>query len=60
VVCRPRDQPLAELLTYVTNLRSLTQGRGSFKMAFDHYEEAPGNIAQQLITDFEKAQEAGA
>jgi elongation factor G len=52
--------PLAELLTYVTNLRSLTQGRGSFKMAFDHYEEAPGNIAQQLITDFEKAQEAGA
>lgn len=52
--------PLAELLTYVTNLRSLTQGRGSFKMAFDHYEEAPGNIAQQLIAEFEKAQEAGA
>ncbi len=52
--------PLAELLSYVTNLRSLTQGRGSFKMTFDHYEEAPATIAQQLISEFEKAKEAGA
>lgn len=52
--------PLAELLSYVTNLRSLTQGRGSFKMTFDHYEEAPANVAQQLITEFEKAKETGA
>lgn len=52
--------PLAELLTYVTNLRSLTQGRGSFTMKFDHYEEAPANIQQQLIAEYQKAQEAGA
>jgi elongation factor G len=34
---------------YVTKLRSMTQGRGSFNMEFSHYSEAPGNIAQQIV-----------
>ncbi|MGB9667876.1 MAG: elongation factor G [Thermosulfidibacteraceae bacterium] len=41
--------PLAEMFGYATTLRSLTQGRGSFVMQFDHYEEVPANLAQQII-----------
>ncbi|NLJ85592.1 MAG: elongation factor G [Firmicutes bacterium] len=41
--------PQAELFRYATDLRSITQGRGSFTMAFDHYEEVPANIAEQVI-----------
>jgi elongation factor G len=37
--------PLSEMFGYVTTLRSVTQGRASFTMEFDHYEEVPGNIA---------------
>jgi elongation factor G len=42
--------PLAEMFGYATNLRSLTQGRGTFTMEFDHYEEVPGNVAQEVIS----------
>lgn len=41
--------PLAEMFTYAIDLRSITQGRGSFSMEFDHYEEVPGHIAQTII-----------
>jgi len=41
--------PLAEMFGYATTIRSLTQGRASFTMEFDHYEEVPANIAQQII-----------
>ena len=41
--------PLAEMFTYAIDLRSMTQGRGTFSMEFDHYEEVPGNIAQGII-----------
>ena len=41
--------PLAEMFGYATTLRSLTQGRGTFTMEFDHYEEVPTNIAQEII-----------
>lgn len=41
--------PLAEMFGYATTLRSLTQGRASFTMEFDHYEEVPSNIAQQIV-----------
>ncbi len=41
--------PLAEMFGYVTTLRSLTQGRASFTMEFDHYEEVPANIVQGII-----------
>ena len=41
--------PLSELFGYATKLRSMTQGRGSFTMEFDHYDQVPGNIAQEII-----------
>ena len=45
----PADAPQAEIQTYATALRSMTQGRGKFTAAFDRYEQAPENIIQQLI-----------
>lgn len=41
--------PLAEMFGYATQLRSMTQGRGSFTMEFSHYEEVPANVAQTII-----------
>jgi len=41
--------PLAEMFGYATALRSLTEGRGTFTMEFDHYDEVPQNIAQEII-----------
>ena len=41
--------PLAEMLKYSSDLRSRTQGRGSFDMEFDHYEEVPGQLAEKII-----------
>ena len=40
--------PLAEMFGYATSIRSLTEGRGTFTMEFDKYEEVPGNIAQEI------------
>ncbi len=41
--------PLAEMFGYATSLRSNTQGRGTFNMELDHYEEVPRNIAEEII-----------
>ncbi|HHW4680275.1 MAG TPA: elongation factor G [Xylella taiwanensis] len=41
--------PLGEMFGYATSLRSMTQGRATFAMEFDHYEEAPTNIADAVI-----------
>ncbi len=41
--------PLAEMFGYATTLRSLTEGRGTFTMEFDHYEPVPDNITQEII-----------
>ncbi len=41
--------PLSEMFGYATELRSMTQGRGSFSMEFDHYEPAPKNVEMQII-----------
>jgi len=41
--------PLAELHRYAIDLRSMTQGRGQFTMEFDHYEEAPAQVAKAVI-----------
>src|SRR6059036_356448 len=41
--------PLAEMFGYVTDLRSATQGRGSYSMEFDHYEVLPQHLADQII-----------
>lgn len=50
--------PQAEMLHYATDLRSITQGRGSFKMEFYQYEEVPANIQQEIIAQHKKAAEA--
>ncbi|MGI6097583.1 MAG: elongation factor G [Dethiobacteria bacterium] len=41
--------PLAEMFGYATELRSHTQGRGTYSMEFSHYEEVPGNLAEKVI-----------
>ena len=41
--------PLSEMFGYVTDLRSFTQGRGTYVMQTDHYEEVPKNIAKEII-----------
>ena len=41
--------PLAEMFGYATSLRSNTQGRGTFTMVLDHYEEVPKSIAEEII-----------
>ena len=41
--------PLAEMFGYATDLRGLTQGRGSFNMEFSHYAEVPRNIADKIV-----------
>jgi len=41
--------PMAEIQQYAAELRSLTSGRGTFEVAFDHYAEVPFNEAQQVI-----------
>jgi elongation factor G len=41
--------PLAEMFGYATNLRSMSQGRAAYSMEFDHYEEVPRNVAEEII-----------
>lgn len=41
--------PLAEMFGYSTDLRSATQGRGSYSMEFDHYGDVPSNIAKEIV-----------
>lgn len=42
--------PLSEMFGYATTLRSRTQGRGVYSMTFDHYEEVPKSIQEQIVT----------
>src|SRR5437764_9970634 len=41
--------PLSEMFGYATDVRSRTQGRGSFTMHFGRYEEVPGGIAEEIV-----------
>lgn len=41
--------PLANMFGYATDLRSSTQGRGTYTMQFDHYEETPKSISEEII-----------
>lgn len=52
--------PLAEMLTYGSTLRSLTQGRGTFHMEYSHYEEVPRSLQEKIIVEARKAKEASA
>ncbi|MCW6664629.1 elongation factor G [Aerococcaceae bacterium NML191219] len=44
--------PLSEMFGYATTLRSATQGRGTFSMTFDHYEDVPKSIAEEIIKKY--------
>ncbi len=46
--------PQAEVLSYSPDLRSLTQGRGSFVVSFSHYEEVPGNLVDKIVEEANK------
>ncbi|MDY0004057.1 MAG: elongation factor G [Polyangia bacterium] len=43
--------PLAEIQRYAADLESMTSGRGSFTLVFDHYEEVPANLAEKIIAE---------
>jgi len=43
------EVPLAEMFGYATTVRSMSQGRATYTMQFDHYEEVPGNIAKEIV-----------
>ena len=45
------EVPLSEMFGYSTSLRSLTQGRATYVMEFDHYAEAPRNVAEAIIAE---------
>jgi len=51
--------PLAEMYKYSSQLRSLTQGRGTHKLTFDHYEELPKEVEQKIIEEYQKKKEEG-
>ena len=44
--------PLANMFGYVNNLRSMSQGRASYTMQFDHYEQVPTTVAQEVQKKF--------
>ena len=46
VTCRV---PLAEMFGYATDLRSATQGRATYSMQFDDYEQAPKNVSEEVV-----------
>ncbi|MFA5317041.1 MAG: elongation factor G [Dehalococcoidales bacterium] len=52
--------PLSEMFKYATELRSMTGGRGSYSMKFDHYEEVPAKITQVIVANIKKAAEEAA
>lgn len=43
--------PLSEMFGYSTTLRSMTQGRATYTMIFDHYEEVPASIAKKIMEE---------
>ena len=47
--------PLAEMFAYSTTLRGMTQGRGNYTMQFSHYEEAPRNVAEEIVAKIKGA-----
>ena len=52
------EVPLAEMFKYATDLRSMTQGRGSFEMSFVRYEQVPPNVAAEIIARHQAELEA--
>ena len=55
--CINAQAPLAEVMQYNSQLRSVTGGQGSYAMEFSHYEPVPGNVQQQIVSAAAKAKE---
>ena len=51
--------PYAEVVTYSKDLRSLTSGTGSFTLALNGYQQAPYDVTQQLVEEYQQARAAG-
>jgi elongation factor G len=49
--------PMAEIQTYAPDLRSMTGGRGMYSMAFDHYDEVPGQFVEKIVEAINQANE---
>ena len=54
------EAPQAEMLRYATELRSQTQGRGSFTMEIDHYEEVPHHLVERIVDELKEREAARA
>ena len=54
------EVPRAEMLRYATELRSLTQGQGSFAIQFDHYDEVPQQLVPRIVESMKEREEARA
>jgi elongation factor G len=52
------EVPMAEMLTYAPDLRSLTGGQGDYTMEFVRYEEVPGHLAQKVVDAAAREEEA--
>jgi len=52
------EVPLAEVQRYAQDLRSVSQGRGSYSLEFDHYDQVPANLEPKVIEDAKRAKEA--
>ena len=48
------EAPMSEMFKYATDLRSMTQARGSFTMKFERYEDVPPNVAEKIIAAAKK------
>jgi elongation factor G len=54
------EVPMAEMLTYLQTLTSITGGRGDYSMHFLRYEEVPAHVAQKVIDETKREREAAA
>jgi elongation factor G len=50
--------PMAEILKYAPDLRSITSGRGAFEARFSHYDEAPPAVAEKVVKEVRETKEA--
>jgi elongation factor G len=57
IVVIKAQAPLAEVMQYNSQLRSVTGGQGSYTMEFSHYDPVPGNVQQQIVAAAQKDEE---
>ena len=51
--------PYAEVVTYTKDLRALTAGRGSYEITLNGYQEAPHDVTEKLVAEYQAKREAG-